>query len=224
MDARRRRKEKRGERASGRSHDAGGMGRKPGCDLRKPAATFAQRSTRSSGSASRKKKRVALEATMKSAWASIEADADLTHAVTRRDQKRQRHVNEMTEIATRMKMAWLRVSRSIEQLDPALADPSKRLFAELVSAASLYDRMEMLDDPVQFALDHYEISNARLIETSLRPQGARQLHLRIWGDYRPAPRPTPADDGAGWRPPPLARLMEVERSALDALLARKAMT
>ena len=29
---------------------------------------------------------------------------------------------------TRMKMVWLRVSRSLEQLDPALADPSKRIF------------------------------------------------------------------------------------------------
>ena len=113
------------------------------------------------------KEALALEAAMKSTWASIEADAALTHAVTARHQKRQRHVNEMTEIATRMKMVWLRVSRSLEQLDPALADPSKRLFAELVSAASLYDRVEMLEDPVQFALDHYEISNTRLIETNL---------------------------------------------------------
>ena len=113
------------------------------------------------------KEALALEATMKSAWASIETDTGLTHAVTKRQQKRQRHVNEMTEIATRMRVTWLRVSRSLEQLDPALAAPSKRLFAELVSAASLYDRVEMLEDPVQFALDHYEISNTRLIETSL---------------------------------------------------------
>ena len=110
---------------------------------------------------------LALEATMKSTWASIEADAALTHAVSPGHQKRQRHVNEMTEIATRMKMAWLRLSRSLEQLDPALAVPSKRLFAELVSAAGLYDRVEMLEDPVQFALDHYEVSNTRLIETNL---------------------------------------------------------
>ena len=75
----------------------------------------------------------ALEMTMKLAWSSIEADAGLTHAVTARQQKRQRHVNEMTEIATRMKVAWLRISRSIEQLDPAIPAPSKRLFAELVS-------------------------------------------------------------------------------------------
>ena len=73
----------------------------------------------------------------------------------------------MTEVATRLKMAWLRVNRSLEQLDPILALPSKRVFSELVAAASLYDRVEMLEEPVQFALDHYEISNTRLIDTNL---------------------------------------------------------
>ena len=109
---------------------------------------------------------VALEAAVRSEWASIEANVDLTHAVTRRDQRRQRHLNEITEMAARRKIAWLRVSRSIEQLDPTLAEPSKRLFAELVSGASLYDRMEMLDDPIQYALDQYELANARLTEAS----------------------------------------------------------
>ncbi len=52
-------------------------------------------------------------------------------------------------------------------MDPALNTSSKRLFAELVAAASLYDRIEMLEEPVQFTLDHYEISNTRLIQTNL---------------------------------------------------------
>jgi hypothetical protein len=112
------------------------------------------------------KEAFALEAAVKSEWASIEANVDLTHAVTRRDQRRQRHINEITESAARRKIAWLRVSRSIEQLDPTLAEPSKRLFAELVSGASLYDRMEMLDGPIQYALDQYELANARLTEAN----------------------------------------------------------
>jgi hypothetical protein len=110
---------------------------------------------------------LALDARMKSAWASIEADSALTHSVTRRQQRKQPHVNEMTEIATRMKADWLRVTNSLEQLDPTLAEPSKRLFAELVSGAALYDRMEMLEDPIQFALDHYELANTRLIEANV---------------------------------------------------------
>ena len=112
------------------------------------------------------KEALALEAAVRSAWTSIAADADLTHAVRRRDQRRQRHVNQMTVIAAQRKIAWLRVSRSIEQLDPAPPDPSKRLFAELVSAAALYDRMEMLEDPIQFAMDQYELANTRLTEAN----------------------------------------------------------
>ena len=77
-------------------------------------------------------------------------------------------------------ITWLRVSRSLEQLDPALAAPSKRLFAELVSAASLYDRVEMLEDPVQFALDHYEIPNTRLIGTSLARTERYSSIFRYW--------------------------------------------
>lgn len=109
----------------------------------------------------------ALEATMTSTWTAIERDTALTHALTMREHKRQMHVNQMTEVTTRMKMAWLRVSRSLEQLNPPPTDPSKRLFAELVAAASLYDRVEMLEAPIQFALDHYEISNTRLIDMYL---------------------------------------------------------
>ncbi len=110
---------------------------------------------------------LALEAAMRSTWATLEADASLTHAVRMGDLKRQQHVNHMTEITTRMKMAWLRIFRSLEQLNPPLTEPSKRIFAELVSAASLHDRMETLEGTMQFALDHYEISNTRLIDMYL---------------------------------------------------------
>ena len=66
-----------------------------------------------------------------------------------------------------MKVDWLRITNSLEQLDPTLAEASKRLFAELVSGAALYDRMEMLEDPIQFAMDQYELANTRLIEANL---------------------------------------------------------
>ncbi len=110
---------------------------------------------------------LALEATMKSAWASIDADSALTHSVSRRHQKQQRHVNEMTELSTRMRADWLRIANALEQLDPALAEASKRVFAELVNGAALYDRMEMLEDPIEFAMDQYELANTRLIEAHL---------------------------------------------------------
>lgn len=106
----------------------------------------------------------ALEAAMNSIWSTIDADAPLTHAGAGRQQKRQQHVNEMTEIATRMKIIRLRVETALEQLDTRLAESSKRLYSELTLAAALHDRLEKLDEPVQFALDHYELANNRLID------------------------------------------------------------
>ena len=105
-----------------------------------------------------------LERSMQAMWASISADVDLIHSVSRVDQKRRRHVDEMTELAARMQAANLRIHSALEQLDPALTDPSKRLFSELVLAAKLYDRAENLDDPIEFAMDHYELANTRLID------------------------------------------------------------
>lgn len=108
-----------------------------------------------------------LEDKLRATWATIEADVSLTHALTLRELKMQGHVNRMTEVTTNMKMSWLRLFRSLEQFEPALTNPSKRIFAELASSASLYDRMETLEHTVQFALDHYEISNTRLIDMYL---------------------------------------------------------
>jgi len=110
---------------------------------------------------------VALEARTKSALASIESDSALTHSVTRLQQRKQQYVDEMTEIATRMRADWLRIASCLEQLDPALAEASKRVFSELVSGAALYDRIEMLEDPIEFAMDQYELANTRLIEANV---------------------------------------------------------
>ena len=106
----------------------------------------------------------ALELAIDSTWASLDANAPLTHAVTSRQQKQQQHVNELTELATRMQIVYLRVSKALEQLDPALSESSKRLYSELASAAVLWDRLDPLDEPIQFTLDQYELANTRLIE------------------------------------------------------------
>ena len=59
---------------------------------------------------------------------------------------------------------YLRVSKALEQLDPALGKSSKRLYSELASAAVLWDRLDPLDEPIQFTLDQYELANTRLID------------------------------------------------------------
>jgi hypothetical protein len=107
---------------------------------------------------------VRLERGMKTVWAAIDEDKSLTHAVTPGQQKQQKHVNKMTELVVQMKSGQMRVETALEQLDPTLAEPSKRLYGELAIAAGLYDRAPRLGDPVQFASDHYELANTRLIE------------------------------------------------------------
>ena len=105
-----------------------------------------------------------LERAMQSTWRSIHKDRPMTHAVTRAQLKNQRHVNEMTEFVWRMMESLLRAETALEQLHSGLSEPSKRLYSELVLAASLYDRLEMLEDPIEYGIDHYEIVNTRLIE------------------------------------------------------------
>ena len=107
---------------------------------------------------------VTLERGMKMVWGAIDEDKSLTHAVTSPQQKQQKHVNRMTELVVKMKSVQMRVETALEQLDPTLAEPSKRLYGELAMAAGLYDRAPRLGEPVQFASDHYELANTRLIE------------------------------------------------------------
>lgn len=106
----------------------------------------------------------ALETTMAAMWPTIDADKALTHSVTNAQQSRQPHVNEMTKAATQMKTRFLRAKAAVKQFDPKLSGSSKRLYAELADAAAVNERLELLDEPIQFALDHYEVANTRLID------------------------------------------------------------
>jgi hypothetical protein len=67
----------------------------------------------------------------------------------------------MTERVTEMKAMHLRLQIALKQLDPSLSSTSKRMYADLPDAASLHDRTEMIEAPIQFALDHYELANSR---------------------------------------------------------------
>jgi hypothetical protein len=113
----------------------------------------------------------ALEARMAATWPQIKAHTPLTHAVTRKQQRMQPLVNEQTERATEMKAMLLRLQTALEQLDPTLSGTSKRMYADLAAAAALNDRLEMLEDPIQFALDHYELANSRLTEMGAAQKG-----------------------------------------------------
>jgi hypothetical protein len=107
---------------------------------------------------------LALERRLQSLWPTINRHVPLSHAVSFRAQRQQRAVSQMTETVTRMRMSFLQIQSAIEQLDPRLSRGSKRLCAELILQAAIHDRLELLEDPIEFALNHYEVANTRLIE------------------------------------------------------------
>ncbi|MDQ0395442.1 hypothetical protein [Labrys monachus] len=107
----------------------------------------------------------ALEAKMASVWTSMDVHASLAHTVPSGDyDKRKAEVNKTTEVVAKMAGVALRVEAALEQLDARLHSSSKRLFAELVLQAGLEDRLEMLAEPIDFAIEHYELINTRMIE------------------------------------------------------------
>jgi len=107
---------------------------------------------------------IELEKAMNAAWSSIDADVPLTRSATRHRQAYQKHLDEMNERAARMKAKHLRICRALEQLDTDSDELSRRVFSELVLAGALYERVEELEDPIEFALDQYEIANTKLFE------------------------------------------------------------
>jgi len=107
---------------------------------------------------------VALEREMTAMWPQIDAYKALTHRVRRRQLGLQSKIDALTERATTMSVDLMRLQTALEQLDPKLTSGSKRLYAELVLQAGIYERLEMLEDPIDFASEHFELANTRLIE------------------------------------------------------------
>jgi hypothetical protein len=117
-----------------------------------------------------------LERRMMDVYSTIEKHTPLTHTPPRRRYRQiKAEVNEITEEATRMAGVLLRLQTAIEQLDPALSANSKRLYAELVLQAGVFDRLEMLEDPIDYAVELYERINARMIE-------AKASASEIWAE------------------------------------------
>jgi hypothetical protein len=105
-----------------------------------------------------------LENEMNAIWPVLDEHARLTHAVSSKDQRLQPRINDATLRSTLMMSRLLRLEGSLEQVDPALTTGSKRLFAELVQQGALYERLEILEDPIEHAIDVCETANSRLTE------------------------------------------------------------
>jgi hypothetical protein len=105
-----------------------------------------------------------LEVQMKAVWTALDKHVPLSRALSIREGRLQSRVNEMTEMVTRMRNSYLRMQSAVVQTDLRLTSTSKRLCAELMLQAAIHDRLDVLDEPIEFAMNHYEIANTRLIE------------------------------------------------------------
>ena len=106
-----------------------------------------------------------LERRMLDVWSDLDGDVPLSHSVLPWQLMAQRRINQRTERITRLNAEYLRLQTALEQLDVRLSSASKRLYAELASQATIHDRLEMMEDSIEFAMAHYELANTRLIET-----------------------------------------------------------
>lgn len=106
-----------------------------------------------------------LERRMADMWPHIKEHTPLTHGrIPFFARKLVQQVAALTETAADMSASILQLQTALEQLDPALETNSKRLYDELILQARIWDRLEMLEDPIELAVDHYELVNTRIIE------------------------------------------------------------
>jgi hypothetical protein len=108
---------------------------------------------------------LALEEQSVAIWAEIENHLGLTHDISPHQLHLQSKVNGLTEQATRMNVVCHRLNLATQQFDRNLTATSKLLFSALILQANLEDRLETLEHPIEFFMDHYELSNNRLIES-----------------------------------------------------------
>jgi hypothetical protein len=108
---------------------------------------------------------LALEQQSAAVWPEIESHLDLTHDISHRQLHLQSKVNSLTEQATRMNVICHRLNLAMQQFDRTLPTISKLLFSELALQANLEDRIETIEHPIEFFMDHCELSNDRLIDS-----------------------------------------------------------
>lgn len=110
-----------------------------------------------------------LEREMSEIWPRMKEHTPLTYGRLPRRLRRAREaeVAELTERATQMTSTLLLLQNALEQLDPTLENNAKRLYAELVLQAQIYERIELLEDPIEFAMEHYELINERMLDTRI---------------------------------------------------------
>jgi hypothetical protein len=112
-----------------------------------------------------KRQTVSLERRLLDVWSDLRRDLPLSHPVPFWRHMLRRRINYRTERIAGMNAEHLRLKAALEQFDIKLSSASKRLYAELVLQATIHDRLEAMEGPIEFAMAHYELANTRIIET-----------------------------------------------------------
>jgi len=106
-----------------------------------------------------------LQNRLSDSWRFIDANLGRLHASAPRVDRKS--VDARSEEIARLNMRLLTTQTALEQLDPRLDASSKRLCGELILAANLHDRLEMLEEPIEFVRNHYEVIQGRLHDSKL---------------------------------------------------------
>lgn len=108
-----------------------------------------------------------LEAKITDCLEVCQNDISLMHAVGPQDLLRQTHVNKMTEQITSSRMEFIRLTPCFNNLYGGLTPQTKHVIKELTEKTRVRDdRIEALEDQLEFLWDLYELANDRLTEFS----------------------------------------------------------
>ena len=106
-----------------------------------------------------------LESKLQDYFAICPRDICLTHGVGSSDLRRQAHVNKMTQQITSSRMEFLRLIPCFDKLYGRLTPHTKPIIGELTKKTRVWnDRIEAVDDQLEFLEDLYELANDRLTE------------------------------------------------------------
>ncbi len=119
-----------------------------------------------------------LELQLKDYFAICPQDIPLTHGVGVPELRCQTHVNHMTQQITSSRMEFVRLIPCFDNLYGGLTPHVKHLIGELTKKSRVWnDRIDAVDDKLEFLEDLYELANDRLTEFRYF---RRESTLELW--------------------------------------------
>ena len=119
-----------------------------------------------------------LEQDLRAVWPLLDAQQPLLQAAAKYRRRDRKALAALTDRVARMNSELLKVDPVLDQLDVATTLLSKRVFAELAEQAELESRLDLVEEPVDHAVDHCELLNDRVIE-SRQAKSSRALEMTI---------------------------------------------